>query len=188
MKRLDLLLKTPRLMIIDTAEDGGTAQAQLLSSKKSHFASIQFSWGGGWDHVSVSFSNRCPTWEEMCEVKSMFFDPDETCIQYHPKQEDYINDHKYCLHIWKCQYGVFQTPPWWMVGRKDGVSQSEIMRLAKRYFINQEQTTTRVNMILAALRSPNKADDESYKFAADLIEHLYFNTPLPGFSGESSHG
>lgn len=27
----------------------------------------------GWDHVSVSLPNRCPTWEEMCKVKDLFF-------------------------------------------------------------------------------------------------------------------
>lgn len=33
--------------------------------------------GGGWEHVSVSPASRnrtiAPTWEEMCEIKRMFF-------------------------------------------------------------------------------------------------------------------
>src|SRR5262245_54586743 len=28
-----------------------------------------------WDHVSVSLSHRCPTWDEMCWVKDLFFLP-----------------------------------------------------------------------------------------------------------------
>ena len=38
-------------------------------------------WDGGWDHVSVSPANRnrqvCPTWEEMCEVKEIFWEDEE---------------------------------------------------------------------------------------------------------------
>lgn len=39
--------------------------------------------GRGWEHVSVSPKNqkRCPTWEEMCAVKNLFFEPEETVIQ-----------------------------------------------------------------------------------------------------------
>jgi hypothetical protein len=34
--------------------------------------------GLGWDHVSVSLPNRCPTWTEMDLVKDTFFSPTET--------------------------------------------------------------------------------------------------------------
>ena len=27
----------------------------------------------GWDHVSVSLSNRCPNWYEMEQIKRLFF-------------------------------------------------------------------------------------------------------------------
>ena len=30
----------------------------------------------GWEHVSVSLPDRCPTWEEMCRVKDLFWDAD----------------------------------------------------------------------------------------------------------------
>ena len=40
--------------------------------------------GGGWDHISVSLPNRTPTWKEMCFIKDLFFEPEETVIQYHP--------------------------------------------------------------------------------------------------------
>lgn len=29
--------------------------------------------GDDWDHVSVSLQNRCPTWDEMCWIKAIFF-------------------------------------------------------------------------------------------------------------------
>lgn len=56
---------------------------------------------GRWEHVSVSLVNRCPSWEEMCIVKNLFWDRDEAVLQYHPPEEEYVNHHPYCLHLWK---------------------------------------------------------------------------------------
>lgn len=42
----------------------------------------------GWEHVSVSImgSDKCPSWTEMCCVKELFWDDEETVIQLHPPQ------------------------------------------------------------------------------------------------------
>lgn len=66
--------------------------------------------GMGWDHVSVSLKNRCPKWEEMAYIKDLFFDADETVVQFHPKKEKYVNNHSYCLHLWKKQGADFELP------------------------------------------------------------------------------
>ena len=55
----------------------------------------------GWEHVSVSFRDRCPTWDEMCVAKDVFWKPDEACMELHPPEAEYVNIHKYCLHIWR---------------------------------------------------------------------------------------
>lgn len=65
----------------------------------------------GWEHISVSFPNRCPTWDEMCVAKDIFWREDEACIQVHPAREVYINVHKYCLHIWRPKDGKLILPP-----------------------------------------------------------------------------
>lgn len=111
MKTINELLQVPRLMLLHTGVDGGVAEAHLVSSRKHRPAKVVFSWGGGWDHVSVSFTNRCPTWEEMCEIKGMFFRPDEVCVQFHPAESEYVNVHPYCLHIWRSQNEKQPTPP-----------------------------------------------------------------------------
>ena len=77
--------------------------------------------GSGWteqgleglpfEHVSASFDNRCPTWEEMCLVKQMFWDENEIVIQYHPPKKSYANLHPYCLHLWKPIDFEFPLPP-----------------------------------------------------------------------------
>jgi len=70
----------------------------------------------GWEHVSVSVRkrNRCPTWEEMCHVKKLFWDEDETVVQFHPGKE-YVNNHPYCLHMWKAPYST-ELPPTEYIG------------------------------------------------------------------------
>jgi hypothetical protein len=72
--------------------------------------------GGGWDHVSVSCTHRCPTWSEMCWIKNIFFDEDEWVTQYHPAKSDYVNFHANCLHLWRPQGVDVPQPPSWMVG------------------------------------------------------------------------
>lgn len=71
------------------------------------------SCGGGWEHVSVSPKNqkRCPTWEEMCAIKDLFFDPEETVVQYHPAHSRYVNNHPYCLHLWRPVGAELPEPP-----------------------------------------------------------------------------
>lgn len=54
-----------------------------------------------WEHVSVSTQFRCPTWDEMCVVKKIFFGPGEVVMQLHPAEQDYVNLHPYCLHLWR---------------------------------------------------------------------------------------
>jgi hypothetical protein len=54
-----------------------------------------------WEHVSVSGNRRPPNWEEMCWVKDLFWDDEETVVQFHPPKSEYVNMHPHCLHLWK---------------------------------------------------------------------------------------
>ena len=70
-----------------------------------------------WQHVSVSRGDRCPSWEEMCMVKNLFFDEEEVVVQFHPRKSQYVNLAKNCLHLWRLSDGrEFPTPPSIMVG------------------------------------------------------------------------
>lgn len=66
-----------------------------------------------WEHVSISLPdcNRCPTWNEMCEIKDMFFDDEEAVFQIHPPKSEYVSFHEYCLHLWKSKK-PFPRPHW----------------------------------------------------------------------------
>lgn len=76
-----------------------------------------------WEHVSISvaylagntWTPRTPKWEEMCWVKSLFWNPDECVIQYHPPEKDYVNTHNHCLHLWRPVHGEIPMPPKIMV-------------------------------------------------------------------------
>ena len=74
--------------------------------------------GGGWEHVSVSLPNRCPTWGEMCWVKSLFWDPEDAVIQIHPPASQYVNMHPNCLHLWRPINLTLPLPPAIFVGFK----------------------------------------------------------------------
>lgn len=76
---------------------------------------VVMSWGGGWDHVSVSRKERTPTWTEMEYVRKMVSLPGEVWLQYGVPVEKHINFHPYCLHWWRPQDGSVPTPPEWMV-------------------------------------------------------------------------
>jgi len=78
---------------------------------------IIFSNGEGWEHVSVSHSDRTPTWDEMEAIKRRFWAPEDTVMQLHVPVSDHRNCHPYCLHLWRptdCEIprppGIFVAP------------------------------------------------------------------------------
>lgn len=76
--------------------------------------------GMAWDHVSVSLPMRCPTWEEMEQVKRLFFLPGETAMQLHVDTGEHISNHRFCLHIWRPTDGrEIPLPPSIMVGLQE---------------------------------------------------------------------
>ena len=70
------------------------------------------------EHVSVSLPNRTPSWEEMCKIKDLFWGEEETVIQFHPPRSEYVNNHPYCLHLWKKEGENMETPPSILTGIK----------------------------------------------------------------------
>jgi len=92
-------VKIERYRTIESRDCSGTNCGSFIYGQLRIIASD----GGGWDHVSVSLADRCPTWAEMCEVKDLFFRDDEVVIQLHPAKANHINMHPFCLHLWRPQ-------------------------------------------------------------------------------------
>ena len=117
-KLYDELSRREDFKIIQTGFDGGMG---VFTKGRKSGMTIIWSYGGGWDHVSIDGKKRLPDWNEMCELKDMFFCDDECCVQYHPPKSQYVNNAPYCLHIWKPieQYsGKMPVPPSLLVGLK----------------------------------------------------------------------
>lgn len=88
-------------------EDGGAFEV-LFEGRDLH---VIASFGGDWDHVSVSLPNRCPNWREMTFIKNLFFEPEDCVIQYHPPKSKYKNIHPHCLHMWRPHNIEIPLPP-----------------------------------------------------------------------------
>ena len=77
-----------------------------------------------WEQVAVvvkengSMPERCPYWEEMHLIKAIFWEEEEAVMQLHPPESDYINNHPFCLHLWRPLKQVIPLPPSHMVGIK----------------------------------------------------------------------
>lgn len=117
MRDIDAILKSLKALrgTVIGRDDTG-----LAAAVNYHGADLRVicSWGEGWDHVSVSLQHRTPTWAEMCMVKDMCFEPYQAAMQLHPAQEDHINCHEFCLHIWRPHIALglqVPKPPKYMV-------------------------------------------------------------------------
>jgi hypothetical protein len=55
----------------------------------------------------------------MCEVKNIFWDPEDCVVQFHPPESQYVNYHPFTLHLWRKVGSGFETPPGYMIGPRD---------------------------------------------------------------------
>lgn len=82
---------------------GGFSVPSCINRQPLH---VIASADGGWDHVSVSKDKRIPNWQEMEQIKRLFFFDDETAMQLHVPPKDHINCHPRTLHLWRPNDGV----------------------------------------------------------------------------------
>lgn len=126
MKPLQELRQIKNLRIERVGVDGGTGMVHFGEL----FGSVIWSFGGGWEHVSVCPRKRkyVPTWDDMCKLKDMFFRDEETAVQYHPAKSEYVNNLPNCLHLWRPINETLPVPPSIMVGIRDGQSTESAVR------------------------------------------------------------
>ena len=66
-------------------------------------------------------------------MKDIFWRDDEVCMQLHPAKEDYVNNMRFCLHIWKPINQEIPKPPNTMVGFRKGKELEDIIELINNY-------------------------------------------------------
>ena len=52
----------------------------------------------------------------MCQVKALFWGPEDCVLQFHPPESQYVNLHPHCLHLWRETGRDMPTPPMLLVG------------------------------------------------------------------------
>lgn len=57
-------------------------------------------------HVSISYKNRNPSWDDIKAVRAAFYPGNIDVMMMLPKEEDYVNLHEHVFHLW-------QTPVSW---------------------------------------------------------------------------
>lgn len=87
-----------------------TCGAFIVSLKHNQMVRVIASAAMGWEHVSVSRKDRCPTWDEMCQIKDLFWDDSDCVVQFHPPKAEYVNNHPFCLHLWRPIGWDIRTP------------------------------------------------------------------------------
>ena len=129
MKSIEEIKKTPNLFIeAETKNDGmGGKYYDKYTGKRLNFI---FSYQMGWEHLSVSMPSRTPTWDQMCIMKDIFWNKNEACVEYHPREEDYVNNHKHCLHIWRPTHEPLPTPPSVLVGFRSEEEKQAFLMMA----------------------------------------------------------
>ena len=122
--------KEPNMVIENYRQAGpyGTNTGHFLVSKGDNPEALfcVVSDGMDWDHVSVSVRTnsgyrqieRCPTWEEMCAIRHLFFRDDEVVMQLHPRSEENISFNDWVLHLWRPKTQEIPLPNTIMVGPK----------------------------------------------------------------------
>ena len=124
MRPLSEIKANYRLRIVSSGEDGFAAYINHPCYKPTAIAVIGMALffipgidvPDGWIEQVFDACRRCPTWEEMCMVKDIFWGEEECVVQFHPPRSEYVNRHPYCLHLWKKIGEEYETPPKEYVG------------------------------------------------------------------------
>lgn len=135
MKTIEEIKKTPNLFIEAEAANCGIG-GRYYDQYNNKWLNFIFSYQMGWEHLSVSMPSKTPTWDQMCMMKDIFWGKDEACVEYHPKEEDYINNHKHCLHIWKPTNVELPTPPSILVGFRNDEEKQKFLKLADMFGVS----------------------------------------------------
>jgi hypothetical protein len=106
------IMNNPRVNLLSVRVEGGAFTVKRDAGSPLR---VIASWDHGWDHVSVSLSNRCPNYDEMKMVKRIFFEDHEWAMELHAPISKHINIHPYCLHLWRPHSGDIPTPPEYLV-------------------------------------------------------------------------
>lgn len=92
----------------------------LPSPGRSRYLIVIASDGLGWEHISIHAEKgqeiSTPYWDEMQEMKLLFWDEEDVVMQLHPRSNEYVNIHPHTLHLWRPIGKEIPAPPSISVG------------------------------------------------------------------------
>lgn len=140
MKALEHIISDHRHIYSDKVEISNDGFRGYMTVDRIDMTFVA-SWGGGWDHVSVAPLKKkiVPSWEIMCKVKDVFFEPGEAVIQIHPPKSEYVNNMPNCLHLWRANDREMVLPPSFMVGFREGQTPEELKAEIDQYYSERGQ-------------------------------------------------
>lgn len=132
MRTIDEIRASKRVIVKDVTLDGFVGEIVFYKWR----GSLVVSTGAGWEHVSVAPYKRSytPSWDDMCNIKDIFWNDDEAVIQIHPPKAEYVNNMPNCLHLWRCSYMPMLLPPSVLVGIRKGQTKAEVMQEIKEAY------------------------------------------------------
>jgi hypothetical protein len=135
MRRIEDIINNHRYIYSDGLEIGKDGLRGYMTVNNMDMTFVA-SFGGGWDHISVSplRKDKIPSWDMMCKVKEIFFEDNEAVIQIHPPKDEYVNNMPNCFHLWRANDKDMILPPSFMVGYRKGQTAKELEEEIDRYY------------------------------------------------------
>ena len=53
-----------------------------------------------WQHASIAWTDRMPTYDDLCKLKAEFIGGDRKAVMVLPAEPEHVNIHPYCLHLY----------------------------------------------------------------------------------------
>ena len=113
----------PIVKFVSNDQDGGFFIIPHYDMRGYQF-NVLANNGKEWEHVTVTVSlagsrpTFLPTWNDMCFIKNLFWDEEETAMQLHPPKSEYVNNHPFALHLWGRKQKDIPLPASEMIGVK----------------------------------------------------------------------
>lgn len=77
-------------------------------SRREDGATIIITQDAGLWHLSMSYQNRLPTYDELKKARYQYLPECKNVAQIFPPKNEFVNIHEYCLHLWELELGEFR--------------------------------------------------------------------------------
>ena len=94
--RLNMLVPILEIPVPGPARDLESVHAYSMGACRAILSRDDGLW-----HLSISCTNRDPTWDEQVTLRYRLCPEIKTMAMYLPPMKDYVNKHRYTFHWWE---------------------------------------------------------------------------------------